>query len=143
MIAGLDANILCYALDPAYPEHRSASRILHDVSAESRIGLNPTVLHETYHTLVFGQKWKPRETRQRLLTTLRIPFVEYYNQSRRVSIMALDVAVKYNLKGRDSLILANFMQNNVPVFYTNDAEMLNLGSVAVKKYSIRIENPIR
>ncbi len=56
--------------------------------------------------------------------------------------MALDVAVRYNLKGRDSLILANFMLNNVPVFYTNDDELLQLRLVTVKNYSIRIENPL-
>ena len=57
--------------------------------------------------------------------------------------MALDVAVRYNLKGRDSLILANFMLNNVPLIHTNDNELLDLESVRMKKYSIRMENPLQ
>jgi len=56
MLTGLDTNILCYALDPAYPEHKKLKNLLTNLSQENVVAINPTVLHETYHTLVFSQK---------------------------------------------------------------------------------------
>jgi predicted nucleic acid-binding protein len=53
MIVGLDANIICYALDDAYPEHEKLKSLLIDLSPKNQIALNPTTIHETYHTLVF------------------------------------------------------------------------------------------
>ena len=141
MIYGLDTNILCYALDSASPENRRYKRTLLDASAESKLGLNPTVLHETYHTLVFGQKWVPAEAKKRLLAILQHPYVEFYNQSRRICIMALGLAVRHNLGGRDSLILANLMANNVPVLYTHDEELLRLKQITDRKFAIKLEDP--
>ncbi len=80
-LAGLDTNILCYSLDPAFPEHRKSARLLSDLSPEFSISLNPTVFHETYHTLVYGQKWTREEARMRLGMMLRHPYVRFCNQN--------------------------------------------------------------
>ncbi len=53
MTFGLDANIIWYALDEEYPEHKKVSNLLFNLSAENKTALNPTTIHETYHTLVF------------------------------------------------------------------------------------------
>ncbi len=141
MIRGLDTNILCYALDPAFPENQRYKKIILDLSAEMKIGLNPTVLHESYHVLVYDQEWDPTEARHRLVALLNHPHVEFYNQSRRISILALDLAVRHNLGGRDSLILANLMANNVPVLYTHDGDLLRLKHVTDKRFAIKLEDP--
>jgi len=138
---GLDTNILCYALDPAFPENQRCKKIILGLSAESKIGLNPTVLHEAYHVLVFDQEWDPGEARLRLLSLLNHPYVEFYNQSRRISNLALDVAVRHGLDGRDSLILANLMANNVPVLYTHDKDLVDLKQITEKKFAIKLEDP--
>ena len=143
MVRGLDSNILCYALDPAYPENVRCKRFLLEAKAESKIALNPTIIHETYHTLVFSQKWVPSEARRRLLTTLQHPYVEFYNQSRRISIAALDIAASHDIGGRDSLVLANFMVNDVPVLYTHDRELLKVQRISWKKSAISIEDPLK
>jgi hypothetical protein len=52
----------CYALDDAYLEHGKLKVIMFDLSPENKIALNPTMIHETYHTLVFSQKWTPEES---------------------------------------------------------------------------------
>jgi predicted nucleic acid-binding protein len=140
---GLDTNILCYALDPAFPENPRCRRILLDASPENRLGINPTVLHETYHTLVFYQKWVPSEARRRLVTLLQDPYLEFYSQTRRISQIALDIAVRNKLGGRDALITANFLANGVPVLYTNDGDLLNLGKVEWKKSMIALQNPLK
>ncbi len=141
MIQGLDTNILCYALDPAFPENQRYKKIILDLSAEMKIGLNPTILHESYHVLVYDQEWDPTEARRRLVALLNHPHVEFYNQSRRISILALDLAVRHNLGGRDSLILANLMANNVPVLYTHDKELLGLKQITDKRFAIKLEDP--
>jgi predicted nucleic acid-binding protein len=46
MIIGLDTNILCYALDPAYPEHEKLKDLLFNLSTENRLALNPTIIQE-------------------------------------------------------------------------------------------------
>jgi predicted nucleic acid-binding protein len=139
---GLDTNILCYALDPAFPENLRCRKILLGASNENKLGLNPTVLHETYHTLVFDQKWAPSEARRRLLTTLNHPHIEFYSQTRRVSVLALDLAAQQGLGGRDALILSNFLANNTPVLYSHDRELLGLGRITWKRWSMRIEDPL-
>ncbi len=143
MVYGLDTNILCYALDPAFPENATCRKILLGASAESKLGLNPTVLHETYHTLVFDQKWTPAEARQRLLTTLQHPHLEFYSQTRRISLIGLELAARHNLGGRDSLILANFMANEVPVLYSHDDNLNGLGRVTWKKSAITVRDPLK
>ena len=52
---GLDTNIVCYMLDPSFPEHTAAGRVLRSLSSQSTGAINPTVLHESYHTLVYAQ----------------------------------------------------------------------------------------
>jgi predicted nucleic acid-binding protein len=140
---GLDTNILCYALDPAFPENAKCRRILLEASSENRLGINPTVLHEAYHTLVFYQKWVPSEARRRLLTLLQDPYLDFYSQTRRISQIALDLGVRNKLGGRDALIIANFLANQVPVLHTIDRDLLQLGRVEWKKSVISLHNPLK
>ncbi|MFQ6075053.1 MAG: type II toxin-antitoxin system VapC family toxin, partial [Candidatus Bathyarchaeia archaeon] len=97
MAVGLDTNILCYSLDPAYPEHERLGGLLLDLSQDNIVSINPTTLHETYHTLVFGQKWLPSEAVRRLRMLLQHPYIDFHNQTRRTCVVALNLAVKYGL----------------------------------------------
>jgi len=142
LVFGLDSNILCYALDPAFPENGVCRKILLAASAEKKLGVNPTVVHETYHTLVFDQKWAPAEARQRILTTLQHPHLEFYSQTRRISLIGLDLAARLNIGGRDSLVLANFMANEVSVLYSHDDTLTRLGRVSWKNSTIKVEDPL-
>lgn len=142
MALGVDTNILSYALDPSFPENLKCRRILLDASPENRLGINPTVLHETYHTLVFYQKWVPSEARQRLLTLLQHPYLEFYSQTKRIAQIALDLAPRYKLGGRDALIIANFLANDVSRLYTNDGDLLDLRKVKWRKAEISFDNPL-
>lgn len=110
-------NILCYTLDPGYPEHEKLKNLLIDLSAERRIALNPTILYETYHTLVYGQKWVPREAFKRLKMLLRHPYIEFFSQTKKTCAIGLSLANQHKLGGRDALIIANFLTNKVPVIY--------------------------
>ncbi len=141
MITGLDSNVLCYCLDPAYAEHGRLKNLLIDLSSENRAAVNPTVIHEAYHALVFGQKWVPAEARRRLGMVLRHPYIEFYNQTRRVSEIALALASRHGLGGRDSLIIANFLAYKVPIVLTGDRALLALGEIAWREATLKLRGP--
>jgi predicted nucleic acid-binding protein len=141
VIAGLDTNVMCYALDEAYPEHEKVKSLLLDLSAESKIALNPTTIHETYHVLVFSQKWIPQEAAGSLKILLKNPFIELFNQTRKTSIIALNISVKYRLGGRDALIIVNFLANKIPILYTYDIELLKQQKITWKNTSLTFKDP--
>lgn len=142
MLAGLDTNILCYALDPAYPEHKKLRSLLVNLSQENAAAINPTVLHETYHTLVFSQKWVPGEARRRLRMLLMHPYVEFFSQTKKTLTVALNLAVQYRLGGRDALVIASFLSNRVPILYTRDRELLALQKVSWRSFAMLIKDPL-
>ena len=142
MIVGLDANIICYALDDAYPEHEKLKGLLLDLSPENKIALNPTTIHEAYHTLVFSQKWTPEESAEVLKILLKNPNAEFFNQTRKTSTIALNLAVQHKLGGRDSLIVANFLANQTPIMYTHDKELLKLQKITWKNTNLTFKDPL-
>ncbi len=139
---GLDTNILCYALDPFYPEHEKLKNLLINLSPENRVALNPTILHETYHTLVLGQKWVPSEAVKRLRLLLKHPYIEFFSQTKKTCAVALSLAKQYRLGGRDSLIVANFLVNKVPIIYTHDQELLIHREISWKNFRIAFKDPL-
>ena len=142
MIIGLDTNILCYALDPAYPEHDKIKDLLTNLSPDRVIALNPTVLHETYHTLVFYLEWFPEEAARKLGMLLKHPYIEFFNQTQKTTLIALHLSVKHNLGGRDALIMANFLTNKVPIVYTHDRELLKLQKISWKNSNVTFKDPL-
>lgn len=142
MIIGLDSNILIYALDPAYPEHKCVSNLLVNLSSKKPAALNPTIIHEAYHVLVFQLEWFPQEAAEKLSMLLKHPNVEFYNQTKKTSKIALDLAVKHNLGGRDALIIANFLANKVPLIYTHDQEILKLHKLSWRHLSVTFKDPL-
>jgi len=142
MIAGLDTNILCYALDRAYPEHEKLKNLLIALSQENSVAINPTTLHETYHALVFGQKWVPSEARRRLKILLKHPYIEFFSQTKKTSVTALDLSVQHKLGGRDALIIANFLANKVSIIYTHDQELLTLQKLSWKNFHLTFKDPL-
>jgi predicted nucleic acid-binding protein len=142
MTMGLDTNILCYTLDPAYPEHKSLRKLLLDLSPENTIALNPTVIHETYHTLVFYLQWLPQEAAERLSLLLKHPYIKFYNQTKQISQIALNIAAQNNLGGRDALIVANFVANKIPTVLTHDQDLIAISNIAWKNFYVTFKDPL-
>jgi predicted nucleic acid-binding protein len=142
MIVGLDTNILCYSLDPAYPEHQKSKSFLLTLSPDNRVAINPTILHETYHTLVLSQKWVPEEAKRRLKMLLRHPYIEFFNQTKKTCSVALDLAVEYKLGGRDALIVANLVTNKVALIYTHDQDLLVLKKITWRNLHLTFKDPL-
>lgn len=142
MIVGLDTNIICYALDEEYPENKQLNDLLLKLSTENKIAINPTTIHEAYHVLVFGHKWHPEEAANAIRLLLKNPYIEFYNQTRKTSIIALNLSVQYKLGGRDSLIIANFLANQTPTMYTHDKELLKLQKITWKNTNLTFKDPL-
>jgi predicted nucleic acid-binding protein len=116
--------------------------LLLSLSPEKAVAVNPTVIHESYHTLVYGQKFTRAEASNRLGLLLKHPYIYFLNQTRRTCQIGLDVADQYGLGGRDALILANYISGKVPVIYTHDRELIALQRVAWRSASIEIRDPL-
>jgi predicted nucleic acid-binding protein len=142
MIAGLDTNILCYTLDKAYPENEILGGLLLNLSQESKLALNPTVLHETYHTLVFGQKCSSEEAAIRLDALLSHTFIDFFNQTKKTSHVALNLSIKHVLGGRDALIVTSYIVNKIPVSYTHDKELLKIQKIIWKNTDPIFKDPL-
>ena len=142
MTVGIDTNILCYALDPAYPEHKFLCKLLLNLSSENTIAINPTVLHETYHTLVFYLQWLPREAAGKLSLLLKHPYIQFYNQTKQISQIALNIAAQNNLGGRDALIIANFIANKIPTVLTHDQDLITTASIAWRNFRVTFKDPL-
>jgi predicted nucleic acid-binding protein len=142
MIVGLDGNIICYALDEAYPENEKLGNLFLNLSPENKVALNPTTIHEAYHVLVFGQKWLPEDAAKELRMLLKHPYTEFFNQTRKNSTIALSLSVQHMLGGRDALIIANFIANKIPVIYTHDRELLKLQKITWKNANLTFKDPL-
>jgi predicted nucleic acid-binding protein len=143
MIIGLDTNIICYALDEDYPENKKLNDLLLNLSPENKAAINPTAIHEAYHVLVFGEKWEPEEAAHAMKLLLKNPYIEFYSQTRKTSIIALDISVRYKLGGRDALIIANCLANQTPTLYTHDKELLKHQKITYKNTNLTIKDPLQ
>jgi predicted nucleic acid-binding protein len=142
VITGVDTNILCYALEPAYPEHEQVKDLLPSLSSENTVALNPTVLHEAYHTLVFYLEWTPEEAARKLTALIKYPYIEFFNQTKKTTVIALNLSRKHNLDGRDAFIIANFLANKIPIMLTHDKPILRIQKITWKNLNIAFQDPL-
>jgi len=63
---------------------------------------------------------------------LHHPYIEFYNHTKRICNIALNLAAKHSLDGRDALIIANYIANRIPIIYTHDEELLTLKQISWK-----------
>jgi predicted nucleic acid-binding protein len=117
----IDSNVLVAYLDGEHPQHSRVSSL-----ASCRIALNPTVVHETYHTLVFKMKWSSTDAAETLAEMLDDTHVLFLNQTRDTTKIGLKFAEQYALGGRDALISASFVSPSVAEFRTFDKELIRL-----------------
>ena len=91
-------------LDRDHPQHGRVRSL-----ASKRIALNPTVIHETFHALVFKLKWRPGQAGLVLREALDDRNNLFLNQTLDTTRTGLALAERYALGGRDALILACFL----------------------------------
>jgi len=106
--------------------------------AKEAIALNPTVIHETYHTLVFKARWNPEEASRALLDACSDPLNRFVNQTVRTTRLGLELATRHQLGGRDALILANLLGARIREFFTLDRGLIALKRVRFGKATLVI-----
>ena len=102
----VDSNVLVAYLDREHPQHRKVTSL-----ASHSVALNPTVVHETYHTLVFKIKWAPLDASDVLTDVLNDTKILFLNQTKDTTKIGLRLGERYALGGRDALLLASFLKS--------------------------------
>ncbi len=119
-------------------EHPDHSRV--KLLASKTHAVNPTVMHETYHTCVFKLSLDPKETVKVLLSYLK--FALCLPITEKTTELGLKLALEHNLGGRDSLILASYASSlQVNKFATLDGALLNIGQIKTGRKMLRISRP--
>ena len=116
---GIDTNVLVAYLDAEHPSHTGTEWL-----SKENVALNPTVIHECYHTLVFKMRWSEEEAANVLMEAVEDRSNLFVNQTSRTTSVGLDLAVKHHLGGRDALILANNLLAGIGDFLTFDKTLL-------------------
>ncbi len=137
MSFGADSNVLVAYLMPDHPDHEATRGLMRKLHA-----VNPTVLHETYHTQVFKLKRRPD-------TTIRV-LLDYMNFALCLPVSsetvgrAFDFALQHQLGGRDGLILASYLfSGRVRRFVTMDESLLSIKEVKLGRNILGIIRPAK
>lgn len=120
---GIDSNIIIYALNSDLPEHTSCVQLLENVAnGEETIGIPSIVFMESYHALVYSYKFKHLKVKERLTTFIDSEYIIIYNISTSTLLYAFEIAGQYNIGGRDALISASLLENNIKEIYSHDKD---------------------
>jgi len=138
-LMGLDTNILAYALDPRFAEHVKAKAAVLRLRAWC---LNPTVVHETYHTLVFKRKMKPADAEYKIVDLIEDERTVFASQTKTTTRFCLRLAVEHGLGGRDALIIGCYLYGGIRHMLTHDDQILRLRSLEFGNRRIEFRDPI-
>jgi predicted nucleic acid-binding protein len=130
---GIDTNVLVAYLDREHPSHRRTEKL-----AQRAVALNPTIVHEAYHTLVFKMKWKEREASQTLTEAMADDRNLFINQTLKTTKAGLRIASEHGLGGRDALILASFITAGIDEMVSFDDELTALKKLTYGKSTLTI-----
>ncbi|MDV3278272.1 MAG: hypothetical protein LYZ69_07385 [Nitrososphaerales archaeon] len=109
--------------------------------ANRGVALNPTIIHEAYHTLVFKMKWREQDAGAALLEACSDPRTTFFNQTLRTTKVGLNLAATHKLGGRDALILAGFLTGGVKELLTFDRLLLGLKGIEYGGSTLSIRAP--
>lgn len=138
-VKAVDTNVLVYALDPRFPEHQKAKAAILGLQGWC---LNPTVVHETFHTLVFKRKMKATDVEYKIVEILKDERTLFANQTMTVTRSCLRLAVEHELGGRDALIIGCYLYSGIGQMLTHDDQILRLGALEFNNRRITFEDPI-
>lgn len=132
---GIDSNILVAYIAAAHPDHDKVLPILNKGHA-----VNPTVMHETYHTCVFKLKAEPGHTTNLLLDYMRRAL--FLDTTYGTVALGLKIARDHGIGGRDSLILASYLlSGRISKLVTLDRALLEIGKVSHGSHNLKIVSP--
>ncbi len=120
---GIDSNIIIYALNKDLPEHESCRNLLVKIAKGlETIAIPTVVLMESYHVLVRAYKFAPSEVKKRLVSIIESENINILGEGLSSILLAFDVAEEFDTGGRDSLIVACLLENNIKELYSHDKD---------------------
>lgn len=126
-------------MDPTTDEHPTAKNAMLSLQ---NWAMNPTVVHEVYHTLVFKRGMVPSDAKSKLNALVRDPRTSFLNITKTISLYSLDLASEFNMGGRDSLIIGCYMHNGIEAMLTHDSDLLEIGKVTFRGRQVSFNDPL-
>jgi len=134
---GIDTNVLVAFLDKGHPDNPK-TKILTENKYNA---VNPTIIHEAYHTLVYKQKWMKNDAKNILTDFVDLDTILFLDQTKEITKLGLKIGADCGLGGRDALILANFLFNSIKRMITFDKELLDIKEVMIEGKKLEILRP--
>ena len=120
---GIDSNILVYALNKDLPEHLPCKQLLIDiVNGKELVSIPSVVFMESFHALVKSYKYKEVEVKKRLVALIDSKNINILVISTSTVLLAFEIVEKYKTGGRDSLIAASLLENNIQEIFSHDSD---------------------
>ena len=126
-------------MDPTTQEHAKAKDVFLKLEGWA---VNPTVIHEAYHSLVFRRKMQPEDAKVKLDALIKDRRTQFLNMTKTISLSSLEIGAEFKIGGRDALIVGCYLHGGVERVLTHDRELLNLGKIMAKGKAIRFIDPI-
>lgn len=120
---GIDSNILVYALNKDLPEHKACNDLLKNIAeGNETVSIPAIVFMESFHALVHAYKFKESEVKERIEAILDSENINVLDITISTIFLAFEIAEDYKTGGRDSLIAASLLENNVKTIYSHDKD---------------------
>ena len=120
---GIDSNILVYALNKDLPEHLPCKQLLIDIiNGKELVSIPSVVFMESFHALVKSYKYKEVEVKKRLVALIDSKNINILVISTSTVLLAFEIVEKYKTGGRDSLIAASLLENNIQEIFSHDSD---------------------
>jgi len=118
---GFDSNIIVYALNSDLPEYKYCEPLIKRLAiGEEIVSISSIVFMESYHALVYKYKFPALKVKKRLTAILESRNVVILEITIKTILYAFEIASHYYIGGRDSLIAANLLENNIKEIYSHD-----------------------
>lgn len=120
---GIDSNILVYALNKDLTEHLPCKELLIDiVNGNQLVSIPSIVFMESFHALVKAFNYKEIDVKKRLIAIIDSKNINVLDISVSSILLAFEIAEKYKTGGRDSLIAASLLENNIQEIFSHDSD---------------------
>ena len=127
---GIDSNIIVYALNQDLPEHIECKNLLKKIAKGiETISIPSIVFMESYHALVRAYKFNELEVKRRLITIIDSENINVLEISISTILLAFEIAEEFKTGGRDSLIAASLLENNIKEIYSHDTDFDKIKSI--------------
>ncbi len=120
---GIDSNIIVYTLNQDLPEHEKCKTLFVNIAkGQEPVAIPSIVFMESYHALVRAYNFPDVEVKKRMISIINSENIIVLNISVSTILLAFEIAEEYKTGGRDSLIAASLLENNIKEIYSHDKD---------------------